>query len=185
MSLFTGTVDALLRGDSVRATWLFRFDFASQTMRVWPGFGDLVAGGFTWQGLGRATEVSDMALGPGFSGDAIEITLSGVDAEIAALALDQSDEVYGRRALIYAQALGADWAPIDAPVIVYGGVMDTMKVSLSPSEGTIKLRLESILAAKYRPPYGSYTHFDQQKRHAGDNGLERVAILVDHTASWP
>lgn len=188
MPIFSETAAAVLGGRQVRAVPLVRLDFTSETVRLWTGFGPLTTGGNTYEGIGRLGTVSDLDLSPGLGNEPATLTLSGVDATMVAKVKTQSSEVAGRRAIIYVQMFDAtnnSWAVLDSPYPVFVGVMESMKLTFTPTEGRIDLTVEHILVTKHRPPYGNFSHWDQQGRYPGDRGLERMAHNVNNMVPWP
>lgn len=185
MADFSAAVAALLAGRTVRVAHLIQLDFASETMRVWTGFGSITAGAQTWQGLGRFGSVSNLDLSPNLSAEPVTLTLSGVDPANIAKAKDQSAEVNGRRAIINFQFFDENWAPLDAPYPIFVGIMDQMKIHINADEARVDLTLEQVILNKHRPPYGNYSYHDQTGRFPGDRGLERMAYLVNKTVNWP
>lgn len=182
---FSGAVAAQVAADTLTASHLVQFDFASGTMRVWLGLGDLSAGGYTWQGIGALGAVGDVDTSPGLSVDPVSLTLSGIDTTILARALDHLDEVYGRRCTVYLQAFDSDEQTVGNPVTVFAGLMDKMPIKVSAEAATITLSVEHILLDKARPPHGYYTHQDQLARFPGDLGCWRTSTYRDHTVDFP
>lgn len=185
MADFSETVAAKLAGRDVRVAHLVKLEFASGTQRVWTGFGTLTAGAQTWEGIGDAGKVGSLNLSPGLNAEAVKLTLSGLSATLVAIAKDQVDEVVGRRVTVYLQFFGDGWEALDSPYAVFVGLMDKMERVLTATDASIEVNCESIMTFKHRPPYGNFSHFDQQQRYSGDLGLERMAHNVDHVVNWP
>lgn len=187
MAFFSNAVKAMLNGAIVRETRGVELQFASGTMRLWPGNAALSHGGHTWLGIGTHGSVSALQIGPGAATEKVEFTLSGVDATIAAKLDDQANEVYGRRLKIWMMFFNADWSALDTPYCLRTLVMDRLEAEFDMNARTalVKLSAEPLLSAKHFPPHGYLTPHDQQARAAGDKGLERMPLYSDYrTTPW-
>jgi hypothetical protein len=192
MSFFSDTVAAAASGRTVNASLLVFMDFAGGPRRWWTGFGDLEAGGFTWEGLGQIVGIDGLDSAIGTAAPQTTFTLSGVDADIVAKVNDASDEVKGRLARVYIQFFevnpandGRVWANLDTPQAIWTGRMDQIRYSAAEGSRTITVTAESRWAGRNRPPFGAYTYADQIARFPGDLGLKQVASLVNKTIKWP
>lgn len=186
MGYFPDTVAAQLRGQVVNVCMLAHFDFATNPMRVWMGFGDLNAGGFTWKGIGELGGVSGLETPIGGTAPTATFTMSGVSAPLVADALNSSDEVKGRDVTVYLQFLDGGLLPLDDPFAIYAGIMDVMSYTMTgPSTRTIKLTAETLFARRGTPLFGNLSDRDQQRLYPGDRGLDRIAQIPFKTATWP
>lgn len=194
MSFFPDTIAAKLAGRTVAASLLCHMDFRITPRRWWMGFGDLEAGGETWQGMGELIQIDGLEQPIGTIAPKTTFTLSGVDSTIVTLARNASDRVKDRRCTVYVQffdvtpddAAVQPWAKLDDPFSIWSGVMDQMTYSAQgPSVRTVTLTAESLWTNRRRPAYGLYTDRDQNARFPGDRGLEQVSNLVSKTIRWP
>jgi hypothetical protein len=169
-------------------------DFRDTPRRWWPGFGDLVAGGFTWQGTGEFLSLSGLDQPFGTVAPKVTFQLSGIDPTLVTLARQAADRVKDRRVTVFIQFFDVSpdnagvqpWATLDAPYVVWSGIMDQMTyVAEGPSQRAISLTAESLWTKRRRPAYGLYTDRDQNARFPGDRGLEQVVDLVTKTIRWP
>lgn len=184
--MFSETVAAAMAGRKVLCAPLVFMDFVDAPRRWWPGFGDLVAGGQTWQGTGAMISMDGLEADYGTAANAMTFTLSGVDAEIVTLARNASDRVKGRRVYVYLQFFDEDWQTLDSPDVVKVGVMDQMRyIADGPSTRQVIVTAEGLWSGRNRPAYGLYTDRDQNARFAGDRGLEQIADLASKTVRWP
>lgn len=175
---FAEAAAALLAGRELRPARLVAFEFASQTMRVWEGFGRLrTPGPLEWSGLGELGSIPDMDLGPGLPKTAVTFRLA-VKPELLAMVPDQVDEVRGRRARIYLLFFDAAWQQLGAPVAVRSVIMDTLRRvhDVEAGRAWVEVNGEPLLATKHYPPAGRHTDADQQARFSGDKGHERGAL---------
>lgn len=188
----------MMRGRIVHITAMAELAFASTTMRLWPGFGTLDAGGLEWSGIGDVGNIEGLALGPGIPTDPMVLTLTGlnefqtqkgigVGATLDAMLADQRREVYGRRARIWVQCFSADWSRLDDPVLVRTAIMDRLQRDTDPGRAAthiIRLFCEPITVDKHRAIGSMLTHKDQQRRFPDDLGLERKASISIGNKEW-
>jgi len=122
--------------------------------------------------------MSDLELGPGQATQPIELTLSGLNADLAALLPDQTSEVLNNRLKIWMICFDENWQIIDAPYCIRTAIMDRLQSLWDGDKQTfiVKLFAEPMMAAKHFPPYGALTDISQRQIDLNDRGLERVAI---------
>lgn len=194
MGFFPETIAAKLAGRTVAASLLVHMDFRVQDRRFWFGFGDLQAGGHTWQGTGEIIQLDGLESPIGTNAPKLTNTLSGIDAQLVTLARNASDRVKDRRETIYIQffdvtpddASVEPWSLLDEPFAISSWLMDQMSYSAQgPAQRSITLTAESLWTNRRRPAFGLYTDRDQNKRFPGDRGLEQVVDLVSKTIRWP
>jgi hypothetical protein len=194
MGFFDETIAAKLAGRTIGASLLVFMDFKDAPRRWWPGFGNLVAGGYTWQGTGEFLSVSGLEQPFGTVAPRTTFQLSGIDATVVTLARQASDRVKDRRVTVYIQFFDVapdnagvqPWTNLDQPYAVWTGIMDQMTyVAEGPTNRSITLTAESLWTNRRRPAYGLYTDRDQNARFPGDRGLEQVVDLVTKTIRWP
>lgn len=195
MSLFPETIAAKLAGAKVEGTPLVRFEFASETIRLWLGNGELVTkDGATWQALGQLGAVSGIEQAVNGEAPQATFSLSGVDANIMRLARDEfKAEVFGRRVVVALQFFGVEDAadpdnqrPLDLPYAIWAGRCLAPTFTFSPSgERSIAIAAESLFSLRTRPRHAMYTDRDQQRRFPGDRGFEFAPTLVSKVVTWP
>jgi len=186
MGYFVDTVAAYLAGQMVRAAWLVEFDFTSETMRLWQGFGDIVAGGETWSGLGELGSISGLESPVNGNAPNVTFTLSGVSPDIVSKAVNSSAEVKGRPVTIFIQFFDASWQVLDAPYAIFAGVMDSMKGSMDgPSTRTISLTAEGLWTRRIVVPWGYLNASSQRGRYPGDAGCDMVQQITNISTGWP
>lgn len=186
MPFFNETAAAALAGRTVRLAWLVRLGFASGEMRVWLGFGSLVAGSETWSGLGEFAGISGLEVPLGGTAPVTTLTLSGVDPDLKGKVREASAEAKGRPVRIYMQFFDDELQTLDAPYAVLTGVMDQLSVSAPSAETrTIEMTVEWLFTRRAIPPFGMLSNRDQQARYPGDRGLEYVTAMQNKTTNWP
>ena len=195
MSLFPETIARALAGGRVECANLARFDFASETMRLWLGHGVLDTNdGAKWKGVGLFGGMS--GLEQAVNGQAPEgtFTLSGIDADIMRLARDEFEaEVRGRIVRVFIQFFGVEdendrdnQRPLDYPYPVWAGRMLKPTFAFdAEGERSVTIAAESLFSLRSRPRHAMYTDRDQQHRFPGDKGFEFVGSLVNKVLTWP
>jgi len=184
-SYFSETVDAELRGVTVRMASLVFFDFLDHPIRVWPGFGILHAGGHDWVGIGELGSISEIATTSGTDAETVTFTLSGIDEDRIAEALAASEQVKGRAVTIFLQFFDEHWQTLDSPYALYTGDMDQMKIQRSEATRTCQVTAEGPFARRAMPPWGYLSHQAQQRISPGDLGLKDMTAMQNKTTQWP
>lgn len=174
---------------------LIRFDFTSQTMRVWNGNQDLVTlDDQTWHPTYGAGTIDGIGQSGGATSEVVTLSLSGLpdqQPDLLAMALAETNEVDQQLLSIYLQFFDPDWQCVGNPLGMFWGFMQPPKVSRSETttlEGavqTISLQAENAFFNRARPPYSRLTDRDQQQRFAGDKGLQFIPSLMFKKITWP
>ncbi|MEP9402031.1 hypothetical protein [Sphingomonas sp. VNH70] len=196
MSLFPETIARALAGGHVQAANLVRFDFTSETMRLWRDPGLLRTNdGAIWRGIGQFGSMSGIEQAVNGEAPEASFTLSGIDADIMRLARDEFEaEVRGRMVRVYVQFFGVDdpddpdnQRVLDMPYPIWGARMlqPTFAMDRESGERSVTITAESLFALRSRPRHAMYTDRDQQHRFEGDRGFEFVGGLVNKVLAWP
>jgi hypothetical protein len=192
--ILTSTIAAAVAGETVRATLLGEFRFASGTQRLWMGRGQITTGGHTWQGIGTLVALDIIPAPTNLAAPEIRFTLSGVDDTILTTAQDAAAEVKNRPFSLLLQCFrvgtnvdGQDWGLLDDPMAIMAGLMDQLSFSgQGATDRQMVLTGETLFVGRNRPPYSYYSHLDQRRRFDGDNGLKQLAALANRKIKgWP
>lgn len=185
--MFSAAQQLALAGETVLIARLLEIDAASGPVRLWDGIGTLTTtDGKSWSGMGELIDLGDLPGLMGLAAEKVEMTLSGVPAELRALAAASDAEIQGRDVLVYVQFLNQAGQPVDAPVVQVSYIMERMRTAADAAgQRRIVLEAEGLFSGRRRPPNGTLTDRDQQTRFPGDRGLERVPLVVDRTVTWP
>lgn len=199
MAEFDTAIEAQLSGKTVRLAPLVRFDFVSGTVRLWPGFGPMVLGGQTWQGIGNLGSLEIIEAGPGQGATERTYTLFG-DETILAQISEDADEASGREVYDYVQFFQVDefdqdgnwidWQPIGDPFQMWWGVMGEIAIDRPQvAPGEMATRSVSVPAVnafhnRRRPTNSYYTDRDQKARHPGDTIFVAMAS-ARRKIRWP
>ncbi|MFG6535561.1 hypothetical protein ACGYK5_17185 [Sulfitobacter sp. 1A16787] len=168
---------AALTAPEVEVYFAVELLFDSGAVRLWSGYGPRVIDGETYTGGGNLLSISGLDEVRDLEAKSANVTLSGLNSEIVALAL--SEYIQGRPARIM---LGVEGAP--DVVVAFSGLIDTMPLEDDGTSATITVRIESKLATLERPRMRRYTHESQQSLHPGDTFFSFVTDLQDKEITW-
>jgi hypothetical protein len=177
---------------ALRHAFLVQFNFASGTMYVWNGFRPLPIGDIIWQPVGPNGVVEQIEDVISDNVAPIVLKISGVDEQLLAKALAETNEVKNQLATIYDIFLDENWQPIGDPATYAVVRMDTLKitrkrVSDDSWECSIAISCENYLTNGPCPPYGRYTSADQWARLGNNNDLyfNYMPLLQNQRIRWP
>lgn len=183
--------DEVLRKGVTGCTILCQMDFKTNPKNWWLGYGPLTAGGVDYQGTGDVIQISAMELTYGMSAGMVRFTIPNASPEMVALCDNQGSEVNGRRVQVLYQLFATDEHEgehrgrlIGDPISVFVGRMKDMTSTSSADSRTIELECYGRMSQQGKPPYGRWTHTDQQRRYSGDTGLELLPTLKDKAITW-
>jgi len=169
--------------------YLIHADFRSGPLRVWTGWGTLVAGGHEWIGSGDMIGISEIDAAAGAFASPFTLTLSGLPDEhfdaYARLMLVDSTEYRGRQISVFLAFFEEDWQIIEEPIAAVTGFMDVPILDADAISRRITLQCEGPFVTRARPRYGFYTDEDQQLRYPGDMGLEFAPISATRQVKSP
>lgn len=187
---FSNAAKVQMAGGTVRASLLVELQFLSGNAWLWEGGGQIkTLDGRTWQGTGGLGSVEGVSQSVNGVAPEVRFVLSGVDAEFALKAKGESEEYLYRPALVYIQFFDEAWQCLDNPYALMFLRMTGLDVRFeSADQGRVYevgVTAETPFAVRRRPPFGYLTDRDQQLRHPGDRGLERVAGIDNKNIIWP
>lgn len=171
------------------AHYLVELDFASGMLRYTTNAVPITALGYTWLAYGDLVGVEGLREAEdGANGDVV-LSLSVVSQALLAASIASAEGYRGRRARIYLQMVGETYQPAGAPVALWAGYMDRVRVRRTAGEGASGGAIELVCtrsgANRARAGTGlRHTHQQQVLRFAGDNGLQYVQALIDTPAVW-
>lgn len=201
MAFFTEDQIALLSATTVRAPLLLKLDFVSGAKYLWNGNTELPAGGQIYEplhGLGQISGVSfsRQPVSKRFTIAMEAVTAAtadtpGSDINVLAIALSETDEVYGRVATVSMLFIDEDWQPVGSPVPIAFGLMRKPRVTRTRIEGgtgpiqRVSVGCENIFYNRALPPAGRYTDRDQQSRFSGDLMCQFQPLLRAKNFTYP
>lgn len=169
----------------VQVATLFKFDFLSSTKRFWDGTRNLVTSdGAVWQASGKVIGVTGLEQSRGLTAPPTTFTLTGADAELMAYAASAEYEITNRPCSVYIQFLSDRLIPLDYPIAIWAGRMDTLTLNAQVKTQIITLTAEQFFVTRIRTPYGFMTDTDQQARWPGDKGMEFMPTLRNKKTRW-
>lgn len=135
----------------------------------------------TYAGVGDLGKISAVPEGAELQAYSGQLTLSGLDPAMIALAL--GSHYQGRKAWLWLALLDADHVPVGPPMLLFRGRMDTMHIEIGDT-AEITLVVQSRMADWENPRVRRYTNEDQQALFPGDKGLEFVPLMVEKKLNW-
>lgn len=179
------TVAELAGGLSVSAGVLFEFEFLSRTMRFWDGLRDLKTNDDrVWQASGSVISASGLEHRPNMGASPATFSMSGVQSELIQFAAGSQQEVVGRPCAVFIQFLSSALVPLDSPVAIWAGNMDTLSFRAGAGSQSITLTAESLFVNRIRAPHSFMTSRDQQARYPGDTGMNLMPALINKSVTW-
>ena len=170
----TGKIHPILLG---------QFEFASGTVRLWSGYGNLSWNGYTWVGGGKIIGISDLSETANIVANGVTVTMSGVDPSDVSTVLANAEQ--NRPGKIWFGVLDSSGNVVADPFQVFSGTLDVPSIE---DDGTqtcrITLSYENRLAILLRPAEARYTHEYQQQLYPGDLGLEYVSSIQEKEIKW-
>ena len=161
---------------------LFEGVFASGTLRLWSGIGDLSWNSYTWTGVGSLASISSVTESAETSAQGITVSLSGIPSSLVSLFL--GDVRQGSAGKVYLGFLNSSNQVIDSPYMLFEGRLDVPAMEESAETAVISITYESRLIDLERPRESRYTDEDQQREFSGDIGFEFVPSLQDIVINW-
>lgn len=167
---------AAVTSASLRPVMLYEGVWASATVRLWTGIGDLTWNGQTWQGIGTFLGISEIV-------ETAETRIEGVDVSLSGVPLTEISKALGQSRTGLAGALYFGVMDDNGTVVadeMFRGRMDVVAVREESGDiCTLSVRYLSRLADMRKASARRYTDEDLQNEFAGDKGLEYLASIQD------
>jgi len=141
-------------------------------------------GGVTYRGAAGLGEINQIENSTGTEIKGLQLTMSGLAAEMMALALADATVVQGVRLVIRLALTGSDGFIIDAPVD-WDGYLDTMSIDADGETCTISVTAESSAVDLLRGNSMTTSNADQQALYPGDRALEYIVSQSGVPVVWP
>lgn len=181
--VFSHAAQLVLSGQRVGAAVAVKLELASETLNVWLGNGLVRSNdGQEWEGLGIFGGISGLDFGAQAATQPINMTLSGLDASLAAAAREQYSEMRGRRVSVYVLLFDANMQSIDLPYLCMLATIDHASLKRSGDSFVLEVVAEPIFSTKHMPALNLVTDADQQARYPGDKIFDRSAY--PHSMFW-
>lgn len=193
MGFFPGARAEALSGRAVRAAFLVKAEFASETMWLWNGNYPLTSGGATWVGLRNLGSVSGIEQAINGQAPQATFTISGVTSQAETESEADPTEYFNKPITLFFQFFDDNRQPLDAPYALWGGLMQVVQTSDSWDDGqkawsiTMGVAAETLFIGRGRPPYSFYSDSDQRLRYPmrTDLGLTYMQQLQDEEIPVP
>ena len=175
-------MQAVATAELVRPIYLVDLEFASGSIYLWSGLGDLSFHSNTYIGAGDLLSIGSVQESTELTATGVQITLGGIKQSLLTLARDEPYQ--GRPLTIRLGAFDENGDLIASPVIVFSGFMDVMTISDSGETSTISLSAENKLIVFQKTAVRRYTAEDQKIEHPNDEGFEFVAKIQEKEIVW-
>jgi hypothetical protein len=181
-----------------RVAVVMRIDATPTPIRLWGGVANYTVAadavepsGATYSGMGELVGLPALSLLINGVAERVSFNLSGMPANILALADTQANSVRNADVRVGVQELGPDWQPLSAMRWIWFGSCDAPSLSQTSSESgeitrTVTLSVGTSYTGRQRPTHAYVTNTDQQARSATDKAMERVVkYSAGATRKWP
>lgn len=175
-------MQAVATAEVVRPIYLVDLEFASGSIYLWSGLGDLSFNSNTYIGAGDLLSIGAVQESTELTATGAQITLGGIKQSLLTLARDEPYQ--GRPLTIRLGAFDENGDLIASPVIVFSGFMDVMTISDSGETSTITVSAENKLIVFQKTAVRRYTAEDQKIEHPNDKGFEFVAKIQEKEVVW-
>jgi len=190
-------IQAQIDGHLIRRSVLMHIA-TDPPVRAWTGIGpfehpgDAVdATGGTYLGLGEIQDIPALSQLVNGVASRIDLSLSGVDARIVALADADAAEVRSKVVSIGLQFFGGDWQPLGDTLWIWDGEADVIRSDTVSNPDftrtrTVTLSVGSTTTGRRRPRLNRFTRAQQRIRSSDDAFCDRTALYAPDTElKWP
>lgn len=187
MRNLTTAVQNAITGSAITTANLVDLMFANTPVYVWSGYGDFVYNGNTYKGVGSFGKISEYTETAELSANGLTLTLSGLDNNLIAYAMEVTDRYKGRPCIVrtaYIQNINStDYTLLNVDY-TFVGRMDQMVIQEGEKGATVNITVENDLLdlQRARPRY--YTQQDQNAEYPGDSGFAFMQALQDIKLPW-
>jgi hypothetical protein len=175
-------MQAVATAELVRPIYLVDLEFASGSIYLWSGLGDLSFNSNTYIGVGDLLSIGAVQESTELTATGAQITLGGIKQSLLTLARDEPYQ--GRPLTIRLGAFDENGDLIASPVILFSGFMDVMTINDSGETSTITVSAENKLIVFQKTAVRRYTAEDQKIEHPTDKGFEFVAKIQEKEIVW-
>lgn len=175
-------MQAVATAEVVRPIYLVDLEFASGSIYLWSGLGDLTFNSNTYLGAGDLLAIGAVQESTDLTAAGAQITLGGIKQSLLLLARDEPYQ--GRPLTIRLGAFDENGDLISSPVIMFRGFMDVMTIADAGDTSTIVVTAENKLIAFQTTSVRRYTAEDQKIEHPADKGFEFVAKIQEKEIVW-
>ena len=175
-------MQAVATAELVRPIYLVDLEFASGSIYLWSGLGDLSFNSNTYIGAGDLLSIGAVQESTELTATGAQITLGGIKQSLLTLARDEPYQ--GRPLTIRLGAFDENGDLIASTVILFSGFMDVMTINDSGETSTITVSAENKLIVFQKTAVRRYTAEDQKIEHPTDKGFEFVSKIQEKEIVW-
>jgi hypothetical protein len=182
-----GDVATAVASQNVNLVLFAKLEFPSPTGTLYlhNGLGTYTWDSQDWLGVGDLGTISQVQEGMDISPYAITLQLSGLDTDMAGIALNDTVDYYMRPVTVYLGVLDSSDDLLADPTQIFAGFMDQMNLSVGASGGdAIQLVAESELARFDKSANYMYTNASQQEEHSGDLFFNHLHKIEGAKIKW-
>jgi hypothetical protein len=194
VTFFTPAEIERFQSGKIRAAFLVKMEFESQTMGAWNGNRKLTINDVTYLPMFGAGTIDGLSFTNATISEQVTVSIAGVNNDHLGMVLDEAGEVQDRLMTIYLQMFDDDWQPIAAAPAVFFGYMQppnvaqeevTQDANASSPVQRIEVAAENIYFNRSRAPGGRYSERDQQLFSPGDKIFDFMPSLVFMQFAYP
>lgn len=173
---------AALQSSNLSPIVLLEAVFSTLTLRLWNGSGDLSWSGVVWSGNGWFRGWEGGTESDEISETSIDVSLSGLPAEMVSLILTGSK--HGATGKLYLGALDSSSQLIADPYLLFQGELDTPELDEGVADAEISLRYSTAFSNNDRAKEYRYDPETQRIFYPDDRGFEYITSTLEWDGSW-
>lgn len=183
MRSLTSAFIAELEKDTKSVALFYQGEFASGTVYLWSGLGDITFDSDTYTGFGAVlTSISKIKETSDVKAEGIVITLSGITEDVRSLILD--DVRQGKPGTVFIGFIKDDGTVVADPATAFDGRLDVPAQKDDGREITVSITYENRLRDLERVREFRYTNESQKILYPDDVGFEYVPSLQEWNGVW-
>lgn len=179
---FTADFIAQLISSAKSVIIFFEGEFASGTVNLWTGIGDLPWDNKTWTGTGTLGKITPIEDATDIRATGITVSLTGMSTEIISIIMQECRT--GKPGKVWLGFMDDAGAVIADPSLAFVGRLDVPGVEDAGQTCSISIAYENKLRDLERARELRYTHENQQRLYPGDLGFEYVPSLQEWNGKW-
>lgn len=190
-------VQAQIDGRLISVSFLVYID-SPTPVRAWTGIGDLFDDGWsgdstggTYKGVGAVLDIPSLQQLVNGVAQRVDFTLSGVDAQIVALADAEAADVRSKDVIVGMQFFADNLQPVGEPLRIWDGEADVIRNDTVSTPDfsrvrTVTLSVGSTTTGRRRPSLHTFTRAQQRSRSSDDAFCDRTGLYSgDSELAWP
>lgn len=162
--------------------FLFEGVFASSTLRLWDGIGDLSWNSQTWLGNGWLKGFSDVKESGVVRANGLDVLLSGVPQALVSLILTEARHTC--RATLRLGCFDDSGAIVADPYILFEGGLSSPRITDSGDSSEVTLSYEDDLVILQKSSDLRWNDASQRSLFPDDRGFEYIPALQSWTGFW-